>query len=276
VGAVRLIYDETTNQLKRLGWWGELDIEGTRKMMQSQSRYCLQGNVLYLPQDDSLIDFKHRLCWGRIRSEEFFVHDWVYNQETEEVNFDVTLQVNPLDFHKPVTGIGFGAVYSKRHRETEEGRVPVKQFISQSIIDEIADNPEVLLDLTKTEFEELMAELFARMGFDIDLYRSTKDGGIDFLRVDTGSGDPIIFCVQCKHPDNTSFKKKRNPLSVATIREIYGVAKANDLHGAIAITSSTYTQDAKKFADLKPEEIQIADSQNILNWIKQYRWNIDE
>ena len=100
-----------------------------------------------------------------------------------------------------------------------------------------------------------MAELFTRKGFHVDLYRSSKDDGIAFLRVDIEKPDPVIFCVQCKHPDMAGEGKKRRTLPVATVREIYGVAKAHDLQGCIAVTSSSYTPDAKKFADLKPEEI---------------------
>jgi len=276
MGAVRLIYDETTNQLKRLGWFGKLNLRGTRKIMQGPLRYCLQSNTLYLPEDQTLIETKHRLCWGRIRSEEFYEKDWLLNHETGEVNFDQPLVVNPLDFHLSFTGIGFGVMYSKRHRETKKGRIPVKEFISQSIIDKIAENPEVLEELSKSQFQELMAELFARMGFHIDLYRLSKDDGIDFLSVRIDKGDPIIFCVQCKHPDQAKSGKSRRRLTVPTVREIYGVAKANDLHGCVAITSSTYTPEAKRFADLKPEEIQVADAQDVIDWVKKYRWNTDE
>jgi hypothetical protein len=269
MGTVRLIYDETTNKLKRLGWCGKLNVESTRKVMQGSLRYCLQGNRLYLPQDESIIEAKHRLCWGRARIEEFEEHPWL-----EE--FDKPLDVNPLDFHMPFTGIGFGIMYSKRHRETEDGRIPVKSFISQSIIDSIADNPKALEDISKDDFEALMAELFARKGFDVDLYRGSKDDGIDFLKIDTDEVDPIIVCVQCKHPDKAKVGRKRRSLPVATVREIYGVAKAHNLHGCFAITSSTYTPEAKKFTDLKPDEISIANVENVLAWVRQYRWNKDE
>ena len=167
-------------------------------------------------------------------------------------------------------------MYSKRHREADVGRIAVREFISQSIIDQIANNPEALQDLEKTQFEQLMAELFARMGYHVDLYRSSKDDGIDFLRVDVGQDETTVFCVQCKHPDKAEVGKKRRPLPVATVREIYGVAKANDMHGCVAVTSSTYTPDARRFADLKPDEIHVADAADIITWIKQYRWNSDE
>jgi len=271
MGSIRLIYDETTHQFKEVGWWGQLNIEGTRKIMQGPLRYLLQGNTLYLPKDESVLREKHRLCWGRIRSEEFDFHDWL-----RDFAFDKVLDVNPLEYHTPFTGIGFGLLYSRRHMEQDEKRIPVREFIGQEIIDSIAKNPEVLQGLSKTDFEKLMAEIFARMGFHVDLYRPAKDDGIDFLAIDIGQNTPIIKAVQCKHPDIPTTGNKARTLPVTTVREIYGVAKANDLNGAIAITSSTYSPEAKQFADLKPEEIQVSNAEDISKWIMRYRWNKDE
>ena len=274
MGALRLIYDETSRQFRRLGWWGELNLEGTRKKMQSRWRYCLQGNTFYLPQDEQILKENHRLCWGRIRFEEFEEEPWL--QELGESIFDKAISVDPLDYHKQYTGIGFGSCYSKRHSEEAEGREPLSELISQSIFDAIAKDPDVLLDLSKRDFERLMAEIFARRGFDVDLYRSSKDGGIDFLAIDTDHGDPIIYAVQCKHPDRSLGKQKASTMPVATVREIYGVAKANDLDGAIAITSTNYSPAAKSFAALKPDQIRLADGADILEWVRRYRWNKDE
>jgi hypothetical protein len=229
---------------------------------------------LYLPEDQTLLTKNHRLCWGRIRIEEFHEEAWL--RELGGNVFDRHITVNPLDYHRRYTGIGFGACYSKRHSEEASGRHAVRELISQSIIDSVAEDPDVLLDLSKRDFEKLMAELFARMGFDVDLYRASKDDGIDFLAIDPGKGDPIVTAVQCKHPDRPVGDRKATSMPVATVREIYGVAKAHDLAGALAITSAKYSSDAKSFAELKPEEIQLAGRDDILGWISRYRWNKDE
>lgn len=142
MGAIRLIYDETTRELKQAGWWGELNTEGTRKIMQGNLRYCLQNNMLYLPAEQSIIEKGHRLCWGRIRVEYLDEYPWLGK-------LDTPLDKDPLEYHMPFTGIGFGVMYSRRHKETSEGRKPVKEFISQEIIDKIDKNPEVLEDLSK-------------------------------------------------------------------------------------------------------------------------------
>ena len=83
--------------------------------------------------------------------------------------------------------------------------------------------------------------------------------------------------MQCKHPDSVRASgKKSRTLPVTTVREVYGVAKANDLSGGIAITSAEYSPEAKQFSELKPHEIEVYDRSDILKWIQKFRWNTDE
>lgn len=84
-------------------------------------RYCLDGNRLFLPSDESLLTKEHRLCWGTFREEQLREHPWlaIYDQEVPQ---------NPLDMHP--FAVGFGLRYSKQHRETERGRAPVNSFIA--------------------------------------------------------------------------------------------------------------------------------------------------
>lgn len=270
MGAIRLIYDETLRQMKKVGRIGELKLEASRRIAASSLRYCLQGNTLYLPEDESLVADGHRLCWGRIRVEELDEFPWL-------AEFDQEVPEDPLAYHRPFTGIGFGVMYSRRHRETEKGRVPVSAFVAQSLIDAIASDGYALLDLSKTDFEALTAELFARMGFEVDLFRGSKDDGIDFLAVhNDDTAAPIIIAVQTKHPDLKPAGGKRNTMPVSTIREVFGVAKAWSVHRAIAITSSTYSTSAKQFADLRPEEMSVNNGKDVIEWARQYRWNRDE
>lgn len=249
-----------------------LNLEGTRHFQSTPLRYCLMGNALHLPNGISMSDitFADRFCWARMRFEVI-----------DEFNF-------PLTFDEPVPsdvsfdeleamGAAFGSRYLRRHRELDGRRVPVSQFCSETLIEGVRKNPEALSSISKEDFEALCAELFVSRGFEVDLYRKTKDGGIDFLALKTDETDPMIFAVQCKHPDSERASgKKSRTLPVTTVREVYGVAKANDLFGAIAITSAEYSPEARKFADLKPEEIEVYDRSDILKWVEKFRWNVDE
>ena len=82
--------------------------------------------------------------------------------------------------------------------------------------------------------------------------------------------------MQCKHPDEPTDGTKPRTLGRPTVQQIYGAAKAFDFDGAIAITSSTYSPDAKAFSELKPDEIKLYNREDIFQWITNYRWNTDE
>jgi len=263
MGAVRAIYLEDVHEFRKIVGMLDLNLSGTRKYQATKLRYCLQDNVLHIPADADAVE-QHKACWARIHSA--VIYDLPFEFE---FNNKIPSQygVHALEGF----GIGLGTRYSKRHKEDNGKRIAVSALCSQTLIDSIAENPEVLETIAKDNFEALCSELFARRGFEVDLFRTSKDDGIDFLAVHSDGLDPIIMCVQCKHPDNYT-----KSLPVSTVREIYGVAKANDYNKCLVITSTKYSREAKKFMQLKPEEISLADREDILNWVTKYRWNKDE
>jgi hypothetical protein len=265
MGAVRAILDETTNQLKPLGNVMHLNLEGTRRIQMSSHRYCLHGDRLYLPAQEGTINAKTKLSWIRFRVD-------VVEDFPELGNFNVTLPYSLKQLYDG--GVGIGSHYSKRHRELGGSRVPVSTFCAQSLINEIAENHEVLNNLSKEDFESLVAELFVRKGFEVDLYRPTKDEGIDFLAIRGDREDPFIFAVQVKHPDTT--EEGRNKILVPVVREIYGVSKYYGLQNAVVVTSGFFSRGAKAFQQGKPDEIQLHDREALLEWIFKFRWNPDE
>lgn len=272
MGSVICLLNESERRFVRLADRHFLNLEGTRHFQATPWRYCLRGNELFLPQGISPDDitFAQRLCWARLRLDLIEELDFTFQfneRVPESVSFDELED----------RGVGFGSRYLRRHRELNGRRVPVSQFCSETLIEGIKQNPEALSQVSKEEFEALCAELFVSRGFEVDLYRKTKDDGIDFLAIRGDDTDPLIFAVQCKHPDRTrAAGKKRRTLPVTTVREVYGVAKAYNLCGGIAITSAEYSPEAKKFAELKPHEVEVYDRSDILKWIEKFRWNSDE
>ncbi len=272
MGSLICLLNESERRFVQVVDRHSLNLKGTRHFQTTALRYCLRGNELLLPSGISLddISFAQRLCWARLRFDLIDELDFAFqfNEPVPDyVSFDELEE----------WGAGFGSRYLRRHQELEGRRVPVSQFCSETLIEGIKKNPEALSQVSKEEFEALCAELFVSRGFEVDLYRKTKDGGIDFLAIKGDDTDPLIFAVQCKHPDSVRASgKKSRTLPVTTVREVYGVAKANDLSGGIAITSAEYSPEAKQFSELKPHEIEVYDRSDILKWIEKYRWNTDE
>ena len=262
MGAVRAIYDETLNEIKEMGGRSEIPISGLREITKTRFRYCLQDSTLFLPKDEDIIRNEHRMSWIRIRSEHVNSHPYLFE-------FNKKLPITAPELYS-MYDIGNGLTYRRRFAEEGGNRVAVKELCPQKLIDEISEHPELLDDINSREFEKLIAELYARMGYEIELRRGVKDGGLDFLAITNEEKDPYIIIVECKHP------LKKNTIGVTFVRELYGVGKWNDAEQSILVTSSKFSPEAKKFAMNKQDEIHLYNRKKVLEWIYKYRWNKNE
>jgi hypothetical protein len=230
-----------------------------RRTLGSRYRYCVGANYFYIPLEQDGLEPGDRLCWVRDRE--------YYSIEALDRAY-ATGEIGDAEVY-------VGNSYLKRRKEEDGKFVEVESFISKELFEGLQQNPEVLATLAKDDFESLCAELFVKRGFEVDLFRRSKGGGIDFLAVNGDEIDPAIFAVQCKQPDVREGKSRKS-LGRPTVQQIYGAAKAWDLTGAVAISGSTYSAEAEAFARNKPSEIEVYDADDVLKWLRSYRWNEDE
>lgn len=269
MGTIVAVYSETRRTFFQIGRKSELTLQDRRRLLGSPLRYCIGGDYIYLPADNPDLPALSQLCWARIPSvslDEFDFQLDIGTQLPEGCTLDT------LEYR----GIHIADRYIKRQKEIDGRIQQVDEFCAQSLLDLIATDPTQISSLSKTQFEEICAEMFARKGFKVDLFRACKDGGIDFLAVDDKSNDPIVYAVQCKHPDVKPSGQKPTTLGLPVIQQIYGAAKGFNLKGGIAITSACYSREAKRFADLNPSEIMVHNGKDVIDWISKFRWNEDE
>jgi len=91
-------------------------------------------------------------------------------------------------------------------------------------------------------FEEYVAQrLFARQGYKVLNTQDSKDGGVDILVTDPDGYDAIVQC-----------KRYRGTVGSPTVRELYGTMIHSGVTRAFLVTSSTISDDARKWAMGKP------------------------
>jgi hypothetical protein len=269
MGTLVATYSEEEGRFYVLGAKLPLDPEGVRRVRASPMRYCLGANILYIPADQEAA-MSGRLCWARIKT--YLLSDFAVDfGDRVEGRGDKITGISALE----EAGVFLGDRYVRRWKEENGQFVPVPEFCSQTLIDALADNPEILSSVSHHDFEDLCAEIFARRGFKVDLFRRTGDGGIDFLALQDERTDPIILAVQVKQPEERSGKSRRS-VGRPVVQQIYGAAKAWDLNGSVMISGSTYSAQARVFADLKPNEMRVHNGRDVLDWVSRYRWNEDE
>lgn len=116
-----------------------------------------------------------------------------------------------------------------------------------------------LMELNPYEFEMLVTDLFARMGLDAKLTRSSKDGGVDCVAFDTR---PIVggkVVIQAKRYKNT--------VGVSAVRDLYGTMLNEGANKGILVTTKSYGPDAYEFAKDKP--IELIDGGGLLYLLEQ-------
>jgi Restriction endonuclease len=139
------------------------------------------------------------------------------------------------------------------------------------LLNKISTKSTILQDIpTKTDwrvFEEIVAEIFRKFGYEIELTKRTRDGGKDIIAL-RKSGDEVVerLLIECKH--------WQSKIDVKPIRSLIGVAVSQKElpTGIILATTSTFTKDAKEI-EINPSisiELDLKDYNDVLNWIGDY------
>jgi hypothetical protein len=139
------------------------------------------------------------------------------------------------------------------------------------LLNKISMNSAILHDIpTRTDwrvFEEIVAEIFRKFGYEIELTKKTRDGGKDIIAL-RKSGNEVTerLLIECKH-----WQAK---IDVNPIRNLVGVAITQDElpTGIILATTSTFTEDAKelKINSSISIELDLKDYNDVLDWIGDY------
>jgi restriction system protein len=146
-----------------------------------------------------------------------------------------------------------GAQVSARPDE----RVAVKPIIEFNMVDnrfvegsdviiELDSRPN-LMDLTPFEFENLIGNLFTRMGLETKQTQASRDGGVDVIAYDTRPilGGKVVI----------QAKRYRHTVGVSAVRDLFGTMMNEGANKGILVSTSGYGSAAFNFAKDKPIEL---------------------
>jgi restriction system protein len=121
------------------------------------------------------------------------------------------------------------------------------RFIGETDVLAQLDARPNLMDLTPSEFEALVSNLFTQMGLDTKLTRSSRDGGVDAVAFDTRPilGGKVVI----------QAKRYRHTVGVSAVRDLFGTMLNEGATKGILVTTSGYGPDAFGFANDKPLEL---------------------
>jgi HJR/Mrr/RecB family endonuclease len=141
---------------------------------------------------------------------------------------------------------------------------PVLVSASNQLIASLQKQPTDMHKLTPREFEKLLADLLADMGWEVELTKQTRDGGADilaYLNTDIGR---LLCLVEAKH-----YREDRK-IGVDLVRTLYGTLFDAQANSAMMVTTSTFTKDAKEFQQKHQYQLTLRDYADIVTWILKY------
>jgi restriction system protein len=125
--------------------------------------------------------------------------------------------------------------------------------VNDALIKRLADNPDLMYELRPRQLEELMAELYAREGFDVELTQQTRDGGVDLYLV-----RHTLFGRQLTIVDTKRNRRDRT-VGVGVVRELFGVVEAKRASAGVIATTSFFSPDAHRFQQSVPFRLGLQD-----------------
>ena len=137
--------------------------------------------------------------------------------------------------------------------------------LQQTLIERIQSDPRSIFSISPRSFEELMAELFAAQGFEVELTQCTRDGGRDIVAIGSLMGIRCRYLIECKR------YAPQNNVSVAAVQRLYGIKMSEKANKAILATTSGFTRDARGFASQHVWDLDLRAYADIMQWIRSYR-----
>jgi CheY-like chemotaxis protein len=133
--------------------------------------------------------------------------------------------------------------------------------ITDEALHQLGEHPHWMLELHWRDFEELIAELFVRNGFEVTPTAPSGDRGVDLYAVRHSSLGSSLYVVECKR-----FRQDR-PVGPSLVRQLRGVVDRENATCGVLATTSYFTQKAEEERDLLPFRLSLRDLKQISAWV---------
>lgn len=133
--------------------------------------------------------------------------------------------------------------------------------VSDELLAKVHLNPKLLYELSPRGFEEFVADVLSRLGYQITLTPASKDGGKDIYAAKKDHLGSFLYVVECKKyaPDH--------PVGVGLIRQLNGVVQAEKATAGILATTSFFTKGAKEFQSRVAHQMGLKDYLGLQEWL---------
>ncbi len=134
------------------------------------------------------------------------------------------------------------------------------RFIEGTDVLSTLDQRPNLMELSPSEFEALISNLFESMGLQTRLTQASRDGGVDCVAYDPRPifGGKVVI----------QAKRYKNTVGVSAVRDLFGTVQNEGASKGILVTTSGYGSASMEFAAGKP--LELLDGSNLLYLLKEH------
>jgi len=139
------------------------------------------------------------------------------------------------------------------------------ESITNELISFLSRHPEYLEKLQPRKFEELVADIIADMGYDVELTPASRDGGRDVLAyISTPLGRELTI-VECKR------YHRENIIGIELVRQFLWVLEHEDRANRGLIATTSFFSDEAKVIERKHKwRLGLRDYNALIEWLSQY------
>ena len=213
--------------------------------------------------------------FGFIRSEDWPKSVFFHADELVNVQFDDLRRGDEIDFAVVETLRGLAAVNVSKngwHRPNkddvldEDSKTKVRQAIqslSKLLAETIAANPDALQSLEWRDLERMIAEVFSKLGFCVELTPGSKDGGKDIILSFESLEKPLHFFVEVKHWSS--------PVGPSIVTNFLHLIAHSGISGGLMLATSGFsTRTFESITSLDRETLYLGAREKIVTLCRQY------
>lgn len=143
--------------------------------------------------------------------------------------------------------------------------IRVFSAVSDELFARIAERPQDRFLVSPRLFEETVAEVLVRMGYRVEITPYSGDKGRDIIANIATPAAPLLMLVECKRYG------PNRPVGVEPITRLWTRLFDDKANLALAVTTSTFAPVAQEFAKTRGYQINLADGQKFIDWVRSLR-----
>ncbi len=169
------------------------------------------------------------------------------------------LQTDFFGLPKPITP---DSMKDDRTQQNLAGSIYTVRLVDSALLKILSKKPELLKTLDWRVFEELLARILETFEYEIELTRSTKDGGVDIFAIKRGTEfGPHRYLLQAK--------RWTNVIGVEPVRELLFLHSHHRVTKSCLATTSTFTRGAWELARDYRWQLELRDYNKLHEWVME-------